>query len=393
MTPSDIADLQANYMVPVYAPDKLLVKGQGCRVWDGDGQEYLDFTSGIAVCNLGHCHPVVTEAIQRQAAKLVHVSNLFMNEVQPQLAAKIAAHSFDGLVFFANSGAEANEGLIKFARKYGHEKGRHEIICMEGSFHGRTLATLAATSKPKYRQGFAPDMEGFTFVPFNDVDALRAAINERTVAIMMEPVQGEGGVRPASQAFIGTARELCDEHELLLLFDEVQVGAGRLGRMFGHQIYGIEPDAMSMAKGLGNGFPIGAFEIQRKHRDVLGVGNHASTFGGTPLACAAALAVFQVLEQEDVLLNCQKMGQHLKGAFIHLAGKYDVIKEVRGEGLLLGIECHEPVGEAVKAAAKQGLLILSAGENVFRFAPPLIVNQTEIDQAVEIFDAVLGEMS
>jgi acetylornithine/succinyldiaminopimelate/putrescine aminotransferase len=253
-----LMSLQGNYVLGTYAPDLMLVKGDGARVWDIDGKEYLDFAAGISVCNLGHCHPKVTAAIREQAGKLVHVSNLYYNENQPQLAARIAETSFGGRVFFANSGAEANEGLIKFARRWGSDSGRYEIICMNDSFHGRTLATLAATGRAKYRKGFAPDMEGFVFADFNDLESVRAKIGPKTVAVLCEPIQGEGGILPATAEFLEGLRQLCDEQDLLLLFDEVQCGMGRTGHMFAYQSYGVVPDGMSMAKALGNGFPIGA---------------------------------------------------------------------------------------------------------------------------------------
>jgi len=393
MNPSDIVALQKEYVLPTYAPEKLLVRGKGVHVWDGDGRRYLDFTSGISVCNLGHCHPAVTEAIQQQAATLVHVSNLFMNELQPQLAAAIARHSFNGRVFFGNSGAEANEGMIKFARKFGHDRGRYEIICMEGSFHGRTLATLAATARAKYREGFEPNMPGFTFVPFNDVDKLAAAVTDKTVAILIEPVQGEGGVTPATHQFLATARALCDQHNLLLLFDEVQCGMARTGRMFAYQHHGIEPDAMSMAKALGNGYPIGAFTVQRKHEAVLGVGKHASTFGGTPLACAAALAVFTTMDSLDLLTHVQKLGERFRGGLVGLAGKYPVITDVRGLGLMLGVETSVPIAPAVTHAADHGLLVLSAGDNVLRLLPPLVVEEEDVDTAIHLLDQALGALA
>ncbi len=392
MTKSDLMALQDKYVLGTYAPTLMLVRGQGARAWDVDGKEYIDFTTGISVCSLGHCHPAVTEAIQRQAARLVHVSNLFFNEFQPQLAAAISRHSFDGRVFFGNSGAEANEGLIKFARMHGSKNGRHEIVCMQGSFHGRTLATLAATSRAKYREGFQPDMPGFSFIPFNDVEKLREAVTDKTAAILLEPIQGEGGIYAASHEFLLAARELCDRHGILLMYDEVQSGMGRSGRFFAYQHHAIEPDAMSIAKALGNGYPIGAFIVQRKHEKVLGAGKHASTFGGTPLACAAALAVIETIDRQDLLTNCQEMGEHLRGALVQLASKYPTIKEVRGRGLIVGVEMTVPVADAIKKAAERGLLILNAGDNVFRFLPPLNLTKKDLDEAMSIFDTVLGDL-
>ena len=389
MNTKTITELQKKYLIGTYSPEIALVKGQGSTLWDADGKEYLDFTSGISVCNLGHCHPGVADAIQRQATTLVHVSNLFMNENQPKLASMISEKSFGGQLFFANSGAEANEGMIKFARKWGNPRGKHEIIYMSNSFHGRSLATLAATDKPKFRSGFGPDVAGFVRVPFNDLEALEDAITDTTAAILLEPVQGEGGVRPATQDFISLTRGLCDKYELLLLFDEVQCGMGRTGQYFAYQVYNVEPDAMSLAKALGNGFPIGAFEIQRKWADVLSKGAHASTFGGSPLACAAAMAVLEIMEKEAILSNCRRMGDYLKGELLTLAANCDSIKDVRGIGLIIGIEMNQPVEPLVKKAEEQGLLILSAGEKVIRLLPPLNITQSEVEKGLAILKTII----
>jgi len=292
MNSKEILELQQKYLIGTYSAETVLSRGQGCYVWDNSGRKYLDFTSGISVNNLGHCHPKISEAIQNQAKTLVHVSNLFVNENQAKLAACISNKSFGGRLFFANSGAEANEGMIKFARKWGFPKGKHEIIYFSNSFHGRTLATLAATDKPNYREGFSPHIEGFVRASFNDSASVKKALTENTAAILLEPIQGEGGIRPADNTFLSEIKEICSKNEILLLFDEVQCGMGRTGHYFAYQHYNIEPDAMSLAKALGNGFPIGAFEIQRKWEHVLPTSSHASTFGGSPLACSAALAVF-----------------------------------------------------------------------------------------------------
>lgn len=390
MNASESLQLQQQYVLGTYAPAMLISRGAMGWVWDGDGRKYLDFATGISVCNLGHCHPRVTEAIQRQAATLVHVSNLFYNENQPRLAAAIARHSFGGRVFFANSGAEANEGMIKLARKWGHEQGKWRIVCMEESFHGRTLATLAATGRAKYRKGFQPDMDGFMHVPFNDLAAVRAAITPQTAAVLMEPVQGEGGIRPATQEFMTGLRQLCDERGLLLLVDEVQCGMGRTGRMFAHQHYGITPDAMSLAKALGNGVPIGALVVRQELKDVLTPGTHASTFGGNPLCCAAGLAVFETFEKDNILDNVRVMGALLREKLLALQQKHPGIKEVRGLGLMLGVDLGRPVGDLVAAARAKGLLILSAGETVLRIMPPLTVQADEIDLAVRVLDEVLS---
>jgi predicted acetylornithine/succinylornithine family transaminase len=392
MNTEQLFALQHEYLLKTYVPNRLLVRGQGARVWDSDGREFLDFTSGISVCNLGHCHPTVTAAIQQQAAQLVHVSNLFANEKQPQLAKAISDATFGGRVFFCNSGAEANEGVIKFARKWGSAQGRHEIVCMNGSLHGRTLGTLAATDRPAYRQGFAPGVEGFHFVPFNDLLALDDAIGDQTAAVLLEPIQGEGGVRPATQEFIAGARELCDKHGVLLIFDEVQCGMGRTGSLFACQHYDVVPDAMSMAKALGNGFPIGAFAVQRQWEDVLTPGTHATTFGGTPLACAAALAVVETMD-DDFLANVRQSAEHFTAGLQSMADKYPKIKEVRGVGLLIGMLVDGTAAPVVNAAAEKGLLILSAGADVVRFLPPLTATTAELDEALSIIDAAIGGLS
>ena len=391
-TSAELMELQKRYVLGTYAPDLTLVRGSMAHVWDDRGNRYLDFGTGISVCNLGHCHPRVTEAIQRQAATLVHVSNLYFNENQPRLAARIAEHSFGGKVFFANSGAEANEGMIKFARRWGNPQGRHEIVTMRDSFHGRTLATLAATGRAKYRAGFQPDMEGFVHVPFNDLDALEDAIGEQTAAVLLEPVQGEGGVIAADRDYLIAVQELCRERGILLLLDEVQCGMGRTGAYFAHQHYGLTPDAMSLAKSLGNGVPIGAFEVRADLNDVLPPGTHASTFGGNPLACAAGIAVFDAIEQENVLDNCVKIAAQLRAGLAEMQERYEFISELRGLGLMIGLQMDVPVKTVMAEARKKGLLVLTAGEDVLRLMPPLTLSPTEADTALQILDEVFGKL-
>jgi predicted acetylornithine/succinylornithine family transaminase len=386
---SELLKLQQSYVMGTYTPELLLVKGQGAKLWDTGNREFLDFGSGISVCNLGHCHPHVTAAIRRQAGELVHVSNLYMNPNQPFLAGMIACHTFGGRVFFCNSGAEANEGMIKFARKWGSEAGKYEIVAMEDSFHGRTLATLAATGRAKYRKGFQPDVQGFVHVPFNDIDAVREACGEKTCAVLVEPVQGEGGVVPATPDFLQQVRKLCDERGILLLFDEVQCGMGRTTKFFAYQHYGVEPDAMAMAKALANGYPLGAFEVRQEHAHILGPGTHASTFGGSPLACAAGIAVFEVFEQQDILGHATAVAAYLWQRLGQLKEKHTCIKEVRGLGLMVGIVTDTDVNAVIAAARKKGLIVLSAGEGVVRLLPPLIVSKQEIDQAVAVLHQVL----
>ena len=386
-------DLYDRYVMKTYPKaDILFTRGSGCRLWDGDGREYLDFAAGIAVCSLGHCHPAVTRAIAEQAGTLVHVSNLYMNQRQPELAEKLIRHGFDGVCFFCNSGAEANEGLIKLARKWGSSHGgKYEIIAMADSFHGRTLATLAATGRSKYRKGFEPDTLGFQHVPFNDLEALRNAVTEKTAAVLLEPVQGEGGIIPATQEYLEGVRKLCDEKGIQLLFDEVQCGMGRTGTLFAWQNYGVMPDALSLAKALGNGYPIAAVVAQRKLENVLTPGTHASTFGGTPLACAAACAVIDTLTEGGVLENCRKMGEYLLKRLMELKAKYSCIQDVRGKGLMLGVVLDFPAAELLGPLREKGFLALSAGETVLRLVPPLIITEKDCDQAVSCIDAALAE--
>lgn len=385
---ANIFELQKKYVMPTYAPSKLLVRGQGSYVWDDQDKRYLDFGSGISVCNIGHCNPAVSAAICSQVNKLVHVSNLYINENQPRLAEKLISRCFDGAVFFANSGAEANEGMIKLARKWGSDKGRFEIIAMQDSFHGRTLATLAATGRDKYRKGFSPDMPGFSHVPFNDIQALKDAVSDKTAAIILEPVQGEGGILPAGADYMRAVRELCDEQGILLMFDEVQCGMGRTGKFFAFQNYGVEPDVVSSAKALGNGFPIGAFIVKRKYAEVLQPGTHASTFGGTPLACAAACAVIDYFEDHKVLENCIEQGKYISAELNKFKDKYSFIQGVRGLGLMIGIVLDRSAMEIIPALMDKGLIALPAGETVLRLLPPLTVSKEEVDEALKIMKEV-----
>ncbi|MFA6930212.1 MAG: aspartate aminotransferase family protein [Lentisphaeria bacterium] len=388
---AELLNQDREYVLPTYGRDTMLVRGEGSRVWDFFGNEYLDFTMGISVCNLGHCHPAVSKAIAEQAGKLVHCSNVFYNENQPRLAAVIAQKSFGGKVFFCNSGAEANEGLIKFARRWGSRNGgRYEVICATHSFHGRTLATLAATAKLKYREGFAPDMSGFVFAEFNQLEAIKAVITPNTVAVLVEPIQGEGGIHLARPEFMQGLRKLCDENDLLLLFDEVQSGMGRTGKYFAYQHYGIEPDGISMAKALGNGIPMGAFEIQAEYAELFEPGVHGSTFGGSPLACAAALAVFKVMEDEQVLENVQEMSSYLFARLKEFKKDFSFIRDVRGMGLLVGVEVGDRVVALQTACKKRRLLTLTAGEGVLRLLPSLKVTRSEIDHACDILTSALA---
>lgn len=389
----NIREKYEEYILGTYKPSVFFDKGKGSYLWDENGRKYLDFGSGISVCNLGHSHPKVAEAISKQAQKLLHVSNLYMTENAPLLAEKISKNGFNGKVFFCNSGAEANEGLIKFARKWGSDKGRYEIICMNDSFHGRSLAALAATGRSKYREGFGPDLQGFVHVDYGDLEAVKNALSDKTAAIMLEPVLGEGGVRPAAVEFIQSVRKLCDEAGILMMCDEVQTGIGRTGKMFAHQHFEIEPDAMSLAKALGNGMPIGAFMLQRKHEGILVPGTHATTFGGTPLACAAGLAVFEAYEEEHVIENCLKRGEKAFSFLKGLGEKFDFISDVRGLGLMIGIDVEIPTGDVLSKAFEKGLILLTAGEKTIRLLPPLNLSDDELQEGLNIIANTFEELS
>ncbi|MDH3346261.1 MAG: aspartate aminotransferase family protein [Kiritimatiellaceae bacterium] len=393
MNTSEIAEKQKKYLIPTYAPELALVRGAGTKVWDADGNEYLDFLAGIAVLNVGHCHPNVVTAIQEQAARLMHVSNLYYNEKQPQLAEKLSHAAGGGKCFFCNSGAEANEGLIKLARLWGAEQGKFEVITMKNSFHGRTLATLTATGQDKVQKGFYPLPEGFKYAEFNNLDSCKEAVTEKTAAILVEAVQGEGGILPADPEFITGLRDLCDEKGILLLFDEVQSGIGRTGKWFGFQNYNVQPDAFSLAKGLGNGFPIGAIVAAPSLSDIFQPGHHATTFGGTPLACSAALAVLDTIEQENLLENATAMGQLLLKKLQPLVDQYNWIENVRGCGLMVGLVLNDNALPLMKAVQQKGLLTLATAVRVLRMLPPLTVTTEEIDQAVSILTEACNELN
>ena len=382
-------ELFSQYVMPTYAPGLTLVRGAGVSVWDDAGKEYLDFMAGIAVCNTGHCHPAVVEAIRKQAGVLMHCSNLFHNELQPRLAKKISDLALGGKVFFCNSGAEANECLFKLARKWGSMDGRHEIVTMKNSFHGRTLATMTATGQTKYQKGFEPLMPGFAYAEFNNLDSVKAAITPATVAVLCEAVQGEGGIVPATPEFMTGLRALCTEKKILLFFDEVQAGIGRTGKWFGFQNYGIRPDGFSMAKALGGGFPIGAAAVTPELSDVFQPGNHASTFGGTPLACAAALATLETIEKEDLLGNAVRMGARFMDGLKALAPKHACIQSVRGVGLMVGLVLNVPAKPVEAKLRENGLLCIATGDHVLRFVPPLVVSPAQIDQALAVIDRTL----
>ncbi len=383
-----------------------LERGAGCRVWDTQGQEYLDFVAGIATCTLGHAHPAMVEAVTRQIQKLHHVSNLYYIPEQGELAKWIIQHSCADRVFFCNSGAEANEAAIKLARKYAHtvlDIEKPIILTANASFHGRTLATITATGQPKYQKYFDPLVPGFYYVPYNDISAIEAAISEldegdyQVAAILIEPLQGEGGVRPGDVAYFQKLRQICDETGILLIFDEVQVGMGRSGNLWGYEHLGVEPDIFTSAKGLGGGIPIGAM-MSKKFCDVFQPGEHASTFGGNPFVCGVALSVCQTLERENILQNVQERGEQLRAGLKAIALKYpNYISDVRGWGLINGMELSADValtaGDVVNAAIAEGLLLVPAGPKVVRFVPPLIVSQAEVDQALQAVDKALAKIT
>ncbi|MBF0252355.1 MAG: aspartate aminotransferase family protein [Candidatus Omnitrophica bacterium] len=392
MNLKDVKKIYDEYVLNTYTKQNLcLVKGEGCKVWDIGGKEYLDFFPGWAVSGIGHCHPFVVKGIQEQAGKILHVSNNFYNEVQGELAKKIIEHSFKGKVFFSNSGAESNEGAIKLARCYGNP-GKFEVISMYKSFHGRTLATLSATGQDKVKKGFDPIPEGFKHVPFNDIAALKNAISDKTAAIMLEPIQGEGGINVATVEYMKELRDICTKKDILLILDEVQTGMGRTGEMFAYKHFGIEPDAMTLAKALGGGIPIGALVVSDKFKDVFGPGKHATTFGGSPIVSRAALAVFEAIEQEGLLENTNKMGAYLVEKIEELKKNNDVIGRIKGKGLMLGVEMEmTDASPVVEKCIAKGLLLNCTQNNILRIMPPMTVNKKEIDKAMSILDDVLDE--
>jgi len=365
-------------------------RGEGSWVWDAEGKKYLDFFPGWGVSSLGHCHPAVVEAVRQQAGRLLHMPNNFYNEWQGRLARKIVEQSFPGKVFFGNSGAEANEGALKLARRFGEPEGRFEIITMKASFHGRSLATVTATGQAKYHSGFGPLIPGFKYVPFNDLSALKATITDQTTAIMLELVQGEGGVNVAGEDYVRAIRDICDEKRILMIVDEVQTGMGRTRDYFAFKQYGIEPDIMTLAKALGGGLPIGAFVVRAPFVEQLPPGTHASTFGGSPIVCAASLAVFQVMEAEKILDNVAKMGDYLRKELIRLKEEFPVIKEVRGIGLMLGMELEEEGKSIVDRCLEKGLMINCTAGNILRVMPACNIKKEEIDHAIEIIRSAIN---
>jgi acetylornithine/N-succinyldiaminopimelate aminotransferase len=386
------------HLLPTFARvDLAFDHGEGCWLTATNGERYLDFTSGVAVNALGHAHPKVADAIATQAHKAIHVSNLFRVPEQEKLGDRLCEASFADYVFFCNSGAEAMEGAIKTARKFQAVNGspeRYRIITFEGAFHGRTLATLAAGGQKKYLEGFGPVVEGFDQVPFGDIEAVKKIIGPETAAILIEPIQGEGGVRVPDNAFLRGLRELCDKHGLLLIFDEVQTGMGRSGELFAYQRTGVEPDIMAVAKALGGGFPVGAFLATKDAGKGMTPGTHGSTFGGNPLAMAAGNATLDVMLEEGFLDRVKRIGLLFKQRLAEIKDRYPgIIAEVRGEGLLLGLRCVVPNGQLVDALRDEHLLTVGAGENVVRLVPPLIVTEAEVSDAMGMLDRACARLA
>jgi len=401
-TQNEIRELFDNYVVPTYARfDLVLERGEGSYVWDVSGRRYLDFGGGIAVCVLGHANPEITDALAEQSRKLVHVSNLYYTEPQARLAKRIVDLIAPGRVFFCNSGAEANEGLFKLARKFGHDQGRYEIITASESFHGRTLAGIAATGQEKVKKGFEPMVAGFRHVPFNNLEAMRAAITESTAAILIEAIQGESGITIATREYLLGLRELCDQRDLLLLLDEVQAGHFRTGRFHSWQTIvdaasTFLPDGISIAKGLGGGFPIGAFWVREKFAALLSAGTHASTFGGTPLACAVALRILDVIERGDLGANARSIGKFLLDRLQDLQRKYpNVLRDVRGSGLMIGIEFNPKIAaiETVKRLHEKNLLTIPAATSVIRLLPPLNLSQSEANEGLGAIESLVVDLA
>lgn len=394
MTTAEIKAMATEYIINTYGDRNLaFVRGEGAYVWDADGKKYLDFLGGLAVNGLGHCHPNVVAAIREQAGQLIHVSNLYYIEPQAKLAKLLVDNSDMDQCFFCNSGAEANEAGIKLARKYTKDQGRedaYEIITMDNSFHGRTMATITATAQPKYHKGFEPMLPGFKYVPYDDLSETEAAITEKTCGILVEPIQSEGGVNIPSSGYLQGLRTLCDEHNLVLIFDEVQTAMGRLGPLFGYQSYGVIPDIITMAKSLGGGVPIGAMLAKKNLAESFVPGTHAATFGGNPLVTAAAVATISTILDENIGENAVKMGDYLESQLMALKGQYP-IKEVRGRGLLRGLVMTVDSKPLAAKCAENCLITICTNDYVLRFLPPLNITTEHVDEAVAILKKSMDE--
>lgn len=390
-----------NYLTPNFAFAPMIPeRASGSRVWDTEGREYIDFSGGIAVNALGHCHPALVDALNAQMHKLWHISNIYTTRPAQELAQKLVKHSFADKVFFCNSGAEANEAALKLARKYAHDRfggGKSEIVACINSFHGRTLFTVSVGGQPKYSKDYAPLPQGITHVPFNDIAALEAAVGEQTCAVIIEPIQGESGILPATAEYLQTARRLCDRHNALLILDEVQTGMGHTGRLFAYEHYGVVPDILSSAKALGCGFPIGAMLATEKIAAAFQPGTHGSTFGGNPMACAVGSRAFDIINAPETLHNVRSQGQKLQTALLDLGRKTGLFSQVRGMGLLLGCVLDVPyrgrAAEIVAAALKHGVMILVAGADVLRFAPSLLLNDEDMAEGLARLENALVEFA
>jgi acetylornithine/N-succinyldiaminopimelate aminotransferase len=390
MKTQETIELFNKYVIANYGRlPRVMVKGEGCYVYDADGNKILDMFPGWAVSGIGHCHPKVVDAIRKQVGQLIHIDNTFYSEPQGKLAKLLSDRAFGGKCFFCNSGAEANEAALKLARLH-TAAGKYKFITCEGSFHGRTFATVTATAQPKYHEGFLPLLPGFTYIPFNDVAALKAAFTDEVAAVMVEPIQGEGGINVATPEFLGAIRELCDQHEAIMILDEVQTGIGRTGKWFGYQHFDVEPDIITMAKTLGGGTAIGAMMARPQIAASLVPGKHASTFGGNCLACVAAIATIEAIEEEHLLEHTIEMGRYAQEKLGRLKDKHSIIDHVRGKGLMIGIQLTGPGAGIVAKCLEKGLRINCTHDTVIRFLPPMIVTKEQLDLAIDIFDSVLG---
>ena len=391
MTTQETIELYSKYVIANYKRlPRVIVKGEGCYLYDADGNKILDMFPGWAVSGIGHCHPKVVEAIRKQAGELLHIDNTFYSEQQGQLAKLLSERGFGGKCFFCNSGAEANEGALKLAR-LATADGKYKFITAEGSFHGRTFATVTATAQPKYHEGFLPLLPGFVYVPYNDISALEKAFTDEVCAVMIEPIQGEGGINVATKEYVEAIRQLCDEKGAVMIFDEVQTGMGRTGKWFAYQHYDVEPDIITLAKALGGGVAIGAMVAKEELAAKLVPGKHASTFGGNCIACAAGIAVVEAIEEDNLIENAVKMGEYAKQKLEQLGEKYDIIKEVRGIGLMIGVQLSSPGAAIVDKCLARGLRINCTNNTVLRFMPAMIVTKEQIDEAINILDSVMGE--
>ncbi|MHC4521602.1 MAG: acetylornithine/succinylornithine family transaminase [Planctomycetota bacterium] len=390
MTTQETIAVFDKYVIANYGRlPRVMVKGKGCWLWDADGNKILDMFPGWAVSGIGHCHPRVVEAVRRQVGKLIHIDNTFYSEPQGKLAQLLSERAFGGKVFFCNSGAEANEGALKLARLH-TAKEKYKFITAEGSFHGRTFATVTATAQPKYHEGFLPLLPGFSYIPFNDVVALESAFSDEVAAVMVEPIQGEGGINVATGEFLQKIRELCDQSGAVMILDEVQTGVGRTGMWFGYQHYDVEPDIITMAKALGGGVAIGAMMATEEVAASLVPGKHASTFGGNNLACAAGVATIEAIEEGNLLQQAAEVGQYAQEKLRTLKDKHSIIDHVRGIGLMIGIQLTRPGADIVATCLEKGLRINCTHDTVIRFMPPMIATTEHVDQAIEIFDSVLS---